>query len=498
LIVDSSLQVVTMTIGTSYLPHGCYAAGCAKLYNGGSVSMDQMVVTDTLLANLTWSDGQPLTSSDMLYSFNLNADPATPASKYETDRTSSFVTANPTQTLWTGLPGYFPYYYSDEFWMPLPEHFWGNLNPTQLITATVSSRTPMGWGAYVIDEWVSGDHISMHKNPLYFRAAEGLPHFDSLVVHFGTELTGILNGTCDVVVRSSDDLRSLLNYDNKGMLQVQTAFGSVHENLPHLGPAWEHLDFGIQSSDVYTGFAATTQAFQDVNVRRAVAYCIDRQAIADAIFFGHSQVANAFIPDANPYFPADATKYPYDPVQGKALLEAAGWIDSNGDGIREKGGVEFSITLQTTTYNFRTISAPMIAAQLAACGIQVTVKYPDNFWDPWPEGPLYGRNFDLAQYAWVNSIDPPCILYQTWWIPTDANPGGQNYPGYSNPAFDTACWNAMGSLREVDRIAHYNETVRIFTQDLPALPLFLMLKYVSLPRKSPVLRLILETVSSGT
>jgi peptide/nickel transport system substrate-binding protein len=392
MILDSSGQVVPLAIGISYLPSGCYGGNCAVTYTGGPAIMEQLVVTDTLLSDITWSDGHPLTSEDMLYSFNLNKNPDTPASKYEVDRTSAFVAASLTQTVWTGLPGYFPYYFPAEYWMPLPEHVWGAYTPTELISANISSRTPLGWGAYVIDEWVPGDHISMHKNPLYFRAVEGLPHFDSLTVHFGTELVGILNGACDVVVRSSDDFRSLMNYENAGTLQVQTALGLPnYEYLRATELAWEHLDFGIQSSDVYTGFAAISGAFQDVQVRQAFAYCIDRKAIADTVFFGRSQVANAFIPDDHPYFPANATIYPYDLAKGKALLETAGWIDNDGDGIREKGGLEFSITLKTTTANYRTISAPMVVSQLAACGIQVDLIYipQGEYFTPWPDGPVY-------------------------------------------------------------------------------------------------------------
>ena len=70
--------------------------------------MEQMVVTFTLLADLKWSDGAPLTSGDMIYSFNLDADPDTPSSKNRVERTVSYLATSPTQTEWTGLPGLFP------------------------------------------------------------------------------------------------------------------------------------------------------------------------------------------------------------------------------------------------------------------------------------------------------------------------------------------------------------------------------------------------------
>ncbi len=428
-----------------------------------------MLVTNTLLPGLTWSDGEPLTSEDMLYSFNLDADPATPAPKDRIERTTSFITTTLTQTLWTGLPGYFPFDYSNIYWVPLPEHIWSDYTPTELITATVSSRTPLGWGPYVIDEWVSGSHIAMHKNPLYFRAGEGLPNFDDLVVHFGIESAGIMDGTCDVVFSSTEDLGMLLEYDDIGLMEVATTPGTN----------WEHLDFGIQSSPVYSGFAALTGAFQDVRVRQAFAYCIDRQAIADAVYYGLGEVPDAFIPDIHPFFPPDASHLSLNPAQGKALLTAASWIDSNGNGIRDQGGIEFMITLLTTNSQVRYTVASLIAEHMAECGIQVTSihKPAQDLFEQWPDGPIFGRKFDLSEFAWLTAHKPPCDLYLSRNIPSDINPVGMNDPGYNNPLYDAACLQAQGSLTEADRVANYSEVTRIFTEELPVLPLFLRLKY---------------------
>lgn len=469
MIVDSLGSPVSLEIGTSYFPSGCYGETCAVIYSGGPVEMEHMLVKDTLLPDLTWSDGEPLTSQDMLYSFNLNADPATPAHKDRVERTSSFITTTLTQTVWTGLPGYFPFDYSFIHWIPLPEHIWSDYTPTELISAPVSSRTPMGWGPYVIDEWVSGSHISMHKNPFYFRLGEGLPHFDTLVVHFGTESAGIMDDTCEVVFSSTEDLGTLLKYDDAGFLEVAITPGIT----------WEHLDFGIQSSEVYTGFAALTGAFQDVRVRQAFAYCIDRQAITDATFYCLGTVANALIPDYHPYFPLDAVFYPFDPIQGNGLLEAAGWTDSDEDGLRDKDGYEFSITLKTTDSLIRQKTASLISAQMEACGIEVIPIHmsPYDLFIDWPGGPIFGRKFDLSMYAWLAGYQPSVDLYVSWNIPSDTNPSGQNDPGYANPEYDTASTNAFSSIKESDRLENYRESVRIFTQDLPVLPLFVRLKY---------------------
>ena len=82
------------------------------------------------------------------------------------------------------MPGYIDATFPYNYWTPLPEHLWGTYSALELLTADVSSRKPVGWGAYIIDEWVDGDYISLSKNPNYFRKDEGLPPFENLVFRF--------------------------------------------------------------------------------------------------------------------------------------------------------------------------------------------------------------------------------------------------------------------------------------------------------------------------
>ena len=234
------------------------------------------------------------------------------------------------------------------------------------------------------------------------------------------------------------------------------------------------MDFGIQPVDAYTGFSSTG-AFQDAQVRRAFAYCIDRQAIVDAVYFGLTGIPNAYISNSHPYFPSDATTYPYDPAQGRTLLDAAGWVDTNGNGIRDKDGVEFSLYLITTDAATRITIVGLIASQmLTNCGIEVIPDHrpAGEVFSDGPYGPIFGRKFDLAEFAWLTGYEPPCDLYLTDNIPSEENGWGQsNVTGYGNPLYDEACQAALSSVTEMDKAAHHGDAVRIFTQDLPVLPL---------------------------
>jgi len=95
-----------------------------------------------------------------------------------------------------------------------------------------------------------------------------------------------------------------------------------------------------------------------------------------------------------------------------------------------------------------------------------------------PDGPLFGRRFDIGQFAWLTGVEPPCNLYLTSETPSEANGwAGQNNPGYSNPEYDRVCNAAMQSLPGTPEYDQYHlEAQRIFAEELPVIPLHLKLK----------------------
>jgi peptide/nickel transport system substrate-binding protein len=199
----------------------------AFAYEGGDVELDQMTVTFALKPGLLWSDGTPLTTADSVFSFNAAADPDSKAGKYTIDRTASYEAPDDVTIVWVGVPGYLDSVYFTNFWSPLPEHQLGQYTGLELLEAEESSRTPMGWGPYIIDEWVTGDSITLHKNPTYFLADEGLPVFDTVVVRMVGEnsnanIAAILSGECDVV-----DQTSHLDDQNELMLELQAPITSA-------------------------------------------------------------------------------------------------------------------------------------------------------------------------------------------------------------------------------------------------------------------------------
>ncbi len=178
LIRDASGKLATLDQGVSYQPSGCSEAACAQTYEGGDpVKMDQLSVRFRLLPNLRWSDGTPLSADDSQYSYEV-AKALYPQARADLiARTQSYGALDASTVEWRGIPGDRDPLYASNFFTPLPRHAWGSIQPQDLPTAEISSRSPIGWGPYRIDEWTSGDHITLSRNPTYFRSAEGSASF---------------------------------------------------------------------------------------------------------------------------------------------------------------------------------------------------------------------------------------------------------------------------------------------------------------------------------
>ncbi|HZW02723.1 MAG TPA: ABC transporter substrate-binding protein, partial [Anaerolineaceae bacterium] len=434
-IVDAAGELALLQAGSRVLPAGCASADCAVTWDGQSeLQMDQLVLRYQLLPDLKWSDGAPLTAADSLYAFQLSADPATPVGKQAVDLTAEYRAVDDQTVEWLGRPGYRTAGYTNFFWSPLPEHAWGSLPAAELLTADVSTRQPLGWGPYAIEEWVQGDHLTLRKNPNYHRAAEGLPYFDTLVYRFlgeqsDSNLNALLSGECDLVdqtARLEDQIPRVQELVGRGLIQM----------IAGLGPEWEHADFGIRLAAYDAGYSMfgdyRPDIFGDVRVRQAFATCMDRAGLVAQLFSGLGRVSTGFVMPEHPDYAPDLPAYSYDPQAGGALLEQAGWLDHDGDPatprqaagvVNVPNGTPLAVEYLTTDAAQRQASAQYLAQSMAACGIQATphIVTSGELYAAGPEGPLFGRSFDLAQFTWQSSSGSACFLYTGEQIPTADN-----------------------------------------------------------------------------
>ncbi len=452
-------------------------AGRRVLFDGAPVDVPQMAATFTLRSNLYWSDGVPLTANDSVFSYVLAADSAAPANRRRaTERTATYRAVNPRTVVWTGVPGYLDQAYVLNFWHPLPQHAWGALSASELISASVSSRKPLGWGPFVIQEWVTGSHLTVTRNPIYYRAPEGLPYVDQIVFRFIPEPSelaqALLDGRCHVVTHEKADAV-------RAALPREAAF----ETYATPAPRWELLAFGITPRRDYE----RVDFFEDERVRQAIATCIDRQALISQTVGPTNQALHSYLPPEHPLHAGDALRiWVYDPEAGQTLLESAGWHDEDGDAVREAhdipgipNGTPFQVDYHTSNDPLRVRVAQMIQSQLATCGIQVNVNpmAVRDLFAPGPDGPLFGRRFDLAQFSWRTNVDPLCDLFVSSQMPDPGRWQNPNVAGFLDDDYDTACQAALQAPPGSEiYIARHVESQVIFSRRLPVLPLFQRLK----------------------
>jgi peptide/nickel transport system substrate-binding protein len=483
LVVDSSGNAVNLETGVEYRPSGCTEIACTQRYEGDQpVQMDQLVLDFKLLPNIQWSDGTPLTSADSVYSYEI-ARSLHPAAQPDLIlRTQSYQATGDYSVEWIGLPGYQDGIYHTKFFTPLPQHAWQTYTVDQLRTNEISARKPLGWGAYIIDEWVAGDHISLHKNPLYFRSGENLPHFDDLVFRFmgssDEALDALLAGECDFI-----DQTAMLETQTPRLAELQKS-GQVQAFFQK-DAGWEQITFGITPFD-----SQRMEFFALKEVRQAFAMCINREALVTDQTLGTQLLMNSYVPANNPLYNPDVQQYVHDLQKASALLESVGWQDPDNDPTTPRiaqgvagipDGTPFEVEYLVSSDAKPQADALAIQTMLGQCGIRTKIiaQQPGEYLASGPDGPVFGRTFDLAQFAWTASLEPPCNLYLSTEIPGPYPEfpkgwGGVNASGYTNPEYDQACENALFSLPDsTQHIPEHLQAQKIYSEELPGLPLYL-------------------------
>jgi peptide/nickel transport system substrate-binding protein len=474
LIVDALGRVVSLTAGVE-LPQ---IDGSRLAYSGaGPASLPQLSATFRLRPGVLWSDGVPLTADDSVFAFLVARSPDSyDPRRAVAERTLSYMASDPFTVVWTGLPGYVDPLYPSFFWSPLPRHRFSALSPVEVADSPEARRSPLGWGPFALAEW-AGDRLVLQRNPYYWRAAEGLPRLERLVYRFmpgpADLLRALASGECQVAPSG------LGLADLAGDLRAAEAAGAARLYQVS-GATLEQLVFGLSPADDYAR-PAGNGFFQDTRARHAVAYCLDRAALAAAVGLppeASSAPPGTYLPPGHPLLAPDVLPAPFRPDAGRALLADLGWTDSDLDGVLDRGtpGTALNLTLAGGPLGdpLRERLTSLVAEQLRShCGIGVEVLTltRGELEADWPAGPIFGRRFDLAVFGWRIGPVPPCDLFTSAQIPGPANPAGANAAGYANPDYDRACQHALSAADPAAASAAHAEAQRDLARDLPFVPL---------------------------
>jgi ABC-type transport system substrate-binding protein len=230
-------------------------------------------------------------------------------------------------------------------------------------------------------------------------------------------------------------------------------------------------------------FTRPNPVVSDLRVRQAIAYCTNKEELLASVYpllaedERSALVMNTNIPRDHWAYAGDenVTIYPFDPAQGQALLDEAGWTLNEDTGFREnEAGDELALKMTTTDAAFRQTWGAVWEQQMAACGVHIVrLHVPASWWFGDTTGNSR-RDFELGAWGWVGQADPGGVsLYACDQIPFPENGWvGQNYMGWCNETASNAIKSANNTLIKEERIAAYTTFQAEFTKDMVSLPLF--------------------------
>jgi peptide/nickel transport system substrate-binding protein len=323
------------------------------------------------------------------------------------------------------------------------------------------NRAPLGVGPFKVSQWVPGQYIALDSVPTYFL---GAPRTQSLLFKIVSDTNAVFaqlaTGEADVVTEDALNEFYAPDLDRIERQRVIRAHFTV-------GATWEHIDLNLDNPHL-----------QDLRVRQAITYALNRQRIVDSVLNGKTSVIHNYAPTWRWDYSPEITRYNYDPAKARQLLRDAGYTPGS-DGIMQKSGQKLSLRYQTTSGNqARLLSSQIEQQDLKEVGVEIKLEYlpaGEFFAAGDNPGPLTARTFELGRYAWVAGDDPVGTknLYHSESIPSKANSFvGQNYPGIKNAKLDELLHQAENSIDQAQRTIWYAEAQKLWTDLLPVVPLF--------------------------
>ena len=323
------------------------------------VSSDALTYTFTLKQGIKFSDGEELNAEVVKLNFD-NMPAILGDSNGVFGLTSTLldeVTVVDEYTVAVKLTT--PYYGAlQDFTLPLPM---GIMSPNAFnedgsLSESVKTQT-MGSGPYMYNGQKENDVYTFVRNPYYDRGEPDVDIFHVKVIPDNdAKLLALRNGEVDMLLSANN-----MSYDAYQELRQDTSFSTLTS------------DAVIQTRIL--GINPVSQPFEDVEIRQAVNYAINKESICQNIFSGVEVPAESVMDPALPYCDIDTGSYHYSPEQAVKLLEDAGWFDVDGDGVREKDGVKLSTSISCSSdlAMLEDVTAA-VAEDLKAVGFEVTTS----------------------------------------------------------------------------------------------------------------------------
>jgi len=430
-------------------------------------------LTYTLQPGATWGDGVPVSTEDVLFTYEVGKNPSTGVSSAEAFRRIIGIEAKDSKTFVVTQDRIDYEYQALSDFELLPAHLeraaFADPRSYRFRTRYDTEPTNPGlyFGPYKITELVPGARVVLERNPTWWGKR---PDFDRVVVST-VENTAALEAN---LLAGSIDMIS----GEVGMISVDQAlaFQRRHADrfsvLTRPGLFYEHVAVNFENP-----------ILGDLRVRQALLLGLDREGISKQMFGGKQPVADTIVHPLDWVHTDDVRHYPYDPEEARKLLTAAGWHPGS-DGIRRNArGDRLSLDLATTSGNrTRELLEQIMQSQWRALGVEVHLRNQ-------PARVLFGetvrkRAFDLALFGWVSAPENvPRSTLSSQEIPTAENGyTGQNSDGYRNAEMDRLIDAIEVTLDREKRADLWRRLQQVYADTLPDLPLFFRADSYVLPK----------------
>lgn len=423
-----------------------------------------IAVTYTIQPKATWGDGVPVTTKDVLFTYELGKHPQSGVTSGEMYRRILKIDVKDDKTFTMHMDRLtFEYAAINDFNL-LPEHL-----ERARFAEPASYRTRNGYdtdttnpglyfGPYKIVEKVIGSHIVLAPNPTWWGKP---PYFKRIVVR-AIENTAALEA--NLLSGGVDYVAGELGFTLDQALAFEKRYGKNYDIVYKPSLTYEHIDFNLDNP-----------ILQDKRVRQALIYAIDREAIGKQLFEGRQLVASSMVNPLDWVFDPATPSYKRDSAKAAALLDEAGWTAKTRGAMRSNAkGEPLMLEFMTTAGNkTREQVQQVLQSQWRQVGVDVRIRNEPArvFFGETMTKRKYGA---MGMYAWFSAPEsvPRTTLHSSQITTPENNYAGQNYPGFKNAEVDALIDAIELELDRDKRKALWSRLQAAYATELPTIPLF--------------------------
>lgn len=442
---DSASSAIAGQIFNALLKYDENLGFEGDLADSWTISDDYKKITFNLKQDIKWADDKPFTCKDVLFTWKKVTDPDT-RTPYGSDY--QLVSSASCASNHIFIAEYDePYAPALETWSSLhilPKH----LLKDEDINDTYFSLNPTGSNYYALDEWTTGQQVKLKTNP---NSVHGRPLLEKKITRIIPDLSSqfmeLIAGNIDLM--------------NINPIQYSRVFPSRSELNEKIN-LYKEMGNGY----TYIGFNLKKKPFDDVNIRKAISYAINKEEIINGVLLGLGEEITSPYKPGTYWENKSINKISFDVSKSRELLEKSGY-QLNSKNIYEKDGKPLSFEILTNQNKQREMTAVLIQRRLQDIGIDVSIRVIE--WASFVNRFIKTGEFEAVVLGWSLSLDPD--QYSIWHSSQDG-PGQFNFIGYNNPRVDKLLENGRKELNNEKRKQIYDEFSKIIYDEQPIIYLY--------------------------